>query len=178
MASKWVENVLLQDLFNKYQNRDKQYCEIIISSKQADSIATIMTQKTSFNEFTGTSRPIGKECYWNGRHVFLSHRGSYYFLSFGMNDSEKIKLANSHHEKEFQRQIDSAKKLVERFNNATEDKMTQYAERIGKRVSDLTAELDSAKCALSEGDNDAEDIEYYNEKIHECSMLLAILTNM
>ena len=90
----WVENVLLPDLFTKYQARDKRYPSIIISQKQAACIESIgMEQKTIGGGILGGRIGFYKEGRWEGRTVQISVRGQYHFISFGLNAEEREEAA-------------------------------------------------------------------------------------
>ena len=114
----WVENVLLPDLFTKYQARDKRYPSIIISQKQAACIESIgMEQKTIGGGILGGRIGFYKEGRWEGRTVQISVRGQYHFISFGLNVEEREEAAKEAAKTDFQRECEMAERVTARKNN-------------------------------------------------------------
>lgn len=118
-TNNWVENVLLPDLFTKYQARDKRYPSIIISQKQADYIESIgMEQKTIGGGLLGGRIGFYKEGHWQGRTIQISARGQYHFISFGMTQEEHEEAAKEAEKSDFQREKEMAERVTARKNNS------------------------------------------------------------
>ena len=117
-TNNWVENVLLPDLFTKYQARDKRYPSIIISQKQAACIESIgMEQKTIGGGLLGGRIGFYKEGRWQGRTIQISARGQYHFISFGLTAEEREDAAKEAAKSEFERECEMAERVTTRKNN-------------------------------------------------------------
>lgn len=117
-SNNWVENVLLPDLFVKYQARDKHYPSIIISDKQAACVESIgMVQKSIGGGLLGGRTVFYKVGHWQGREIQLSARGRYHFLVFGMTEEEREDDAKEAEKSDFQREKEMAERVTERKNN-------------------------------------------------------------
>lgn len=79
--NKFVSETLLPSLFENWNGRDKQYPSIIVSDRVAGILSGVMVQNSVMGRFK--SVVTGKECEWNGRHVYLYKSGRWYFVSFG-----------------------------------------------------------------------------------------------
>ena len=141
-TNNWVENVLLPDLFTKYQARDKRYSSIIISEKQAACIG--MEQKTIGGGLLGGRIGFYKEGRWQGRTIQISARGQYHFISFGLTAEERKEAAKEAEKSDFQRECEMAERVTTRKNNggsarAWETMFTKYqskCESILQEVAD------------------------------------------
>lgn len=128
----WIENVLLPDLFVKYQARDKHYSSIIISEKQAACVESIgMEQKTIGGGLLGGHTGFYKEGRWEGRTIQISARGQYHFISFGLTAEEQEEAAKEAAKTDFQRECEMAERVTARKNNggsarAWENMFTKY----------------------------------------------------
>ena len=142
-ANNWVENVLLPDLFAKYQARDKHYPTIIVSDKQAICVESIgMTQKSIGGGLLGGHTVFYKVGYWEGREIQLSARGQYHFLSFGMTTEEQEEAAKEAEKSEFQREKEMAERVTARKNNggsvkAWEAMIKKYRANIENCIVDI-----------------------------------------
>ena len=144
-TNNWVENVLLPDLFTKYQARDKRYSSIIISQKQASCIESIgMEQKTIGGGLFGGRIGFYKEGRWQGRTIQISARGQYHFISFGLTAEEQEEAAKEAAKSEFERECAMAERVTARKNNggsvrAWETMFTKYqvkCESIAEEIAD------------------------------------------
>ncbi len=105
--NKWTRETLMPSLFERFQNRDKKYCEIVIS----DRIFSILTAQMKADHI----------CYkaeWNGRGVVVTTRGSYHFINFGITAEEQNVISNSAEENALRKDIESAKNTMKRGNQA------------------------------------------------------------
>lgn len=143
-ANNWVENVLLPDLFAKYQARDKHYPTIIISDKQAACVESIgMIQKSIGEGLLGGHAVFYKVGCWEGREIQISARGRYHFISFGMTEKEREEAAKEAEKSEFQREKEIAERVTARKNNggpakAWEAMMKKYRAEMESRLADVT----------------------------------------
>lgn len=142
-TNNWVENVLLPDLFVKYQARDKHYPSIIVSDKQAACIGSIgMVQRSIGGGLLGGHTVFYKVGYWGGREIQLSARGRYHFLSFGMTDEEREEAAKDAEKSEFQREKEMAERVTARKNNggstrAWEEMVKKYQADVVNRTAEI-----------------------------------------
>ena len=137
-SNNWVENVLLPDLFAKYQARDKRYQSIIISDKQAACISDITVQKSIGGGLLGGRTVFYRVGHWEFREIQLKARGRYHFLSFGMTTEEQEKDAKEAEKSEFQREKEMAERVTARKNNgenirAWEAMVTKYQADVANR---------------------------------------------
>ena len=142
-ANNWVENVLLPDLFAKYQARDKHYPSIIISDKQAACIDNITVQRSIGGGLLGGRTVFYKVGYWQGREIQLMTRGRYHFLSFGMTKEEGEEAAKEAEKSEFQREKEMAERVTARKNNggsvrAWEVMVKKYRAAVETQMTDIT----------------------------------------
>lgn len=138
-VNNWVENVLLPDLFKKYQVRDKSYTSIIISYKQAFCLDGILHQECT----GGLDRRLSfyKVGRWQGREILLRQKGQYYFLSFGLTAEEQEQLAKEAEKSELQREMELATRAAKKRKNA------RAWEALVKKYS---TELDNLKAGIAD----------------------------
>jgi len=138
----WVENVLIPDLFKKYQVRDKNYTSIIITYKQAFCLDSILHQEcTGGLDGRLSFYKVGR---WQGREVLLRQKGQYYFLSFGLTAEEQEQLAKEARKSELQREMELATRAAERKNAG---KNARAWEVLVKKYS---AESDNLKAGIKD----------------------------
>ncbi|MCD7805464.1 MAG: hypothetical protein LUH03_10065 [Oscillospiraceae bacterium] len=149
----WFDDTLLPSLFEKWQNRDKQYSQIILTEAQAQQCSSRMEQKTSFSEFHGKSCVVGMEYSWRGRTVFLQKRGRYTFLSFGLTSEETAEAAQAEEDRQHDRKLERLRKL-----------RAKDSPLLDRYTADAQRRLENAQDWLLDDDNDADDITYYTRQ--------------
>lgn len=141
-VNNWVENVLLPDLFKKYQVRDKSYTSIIISYKQAFCLDDILHQECTGG--LGRRLSFYKVGRWQGREILLRQKGQYYFLSFGLTKEEQELLAKQAEKSELQKEMEFATHATKRKNAG---KNARAWEALVKKYS---TELDNLKAGIKD----------------------------
>lgn len=142
-TNNWVKNVLLPDLFAKYQARDKQYPSVIISGKQAACIESIgMEQKIIGGGLLGGRIGFYKEGRWEGQTIQISARGQYHFISFGLTAEEQEEATQEAAKTDFQREFEMAERVTARKNNggsarAWETMFTKYQSKCESLASEI-----------------------------------------
>lgn len=169
-VNNWVENVLLPDLFKKYQVRDKSYTSIIISYKQALYLGDVLHQEC----IGGLGRRLSfyKAGRWQGREVLLRQKGQYYFLSFGLTAEEQEQLAKEAEKSELQREMELATRAAERKNAG---KNARAWEVLTKKYS---AELDNLKTGIKDYEETEPDYPFLSlmyKKLENVNKILDIL---
>lgn len=169
-VNNWVENVLLPDLFKKYQVRDKSYTSIIISYKQAFCLDGILHQECT----GGLDRRLSfyKVGRWQGREVLLRQKGQYYFLSFGLTAEEQEQLAKEAIKNELQREMELATRAAGRKNAG---KNARAWEVLVKKYS---AELDNLRAGIKDYEKNEPDYPFLPlmyKRLENVNRILGIL---
>lgn len=149
----WFDDTFLPSLFEKWQNRDKKYPQIILTEAQAHQCRSRMETHYSFSSFCGQSFATGMEYEWRGRRVWLQERGRYTFLSFGPTSEETVEAAQAEEVRQHDRKLERLRKL-----------RSKHSPRLGEYAADARRRLENAKDYLLDEDNDTDDIAFYTRQ--------------
>lgn len=137
--NKWMGEVFLPSLFEKYQTRDLHYDSIIISPRQAEMLAVGMrTLRTC------------RVMEWDTREVTLVRRGKYNMLSFGLSAAERKTQAQQAEATRWENELDKARRYAEYIgprSDSRERAMLSF-------VRDLRGEMDGLIFYIEDPDGD------------------------
>ena len=143
-AAAWARAVLLPDLLARYQARDPRYNGIIISDRQAEILAPLMTREERRGGYHG-DRIIycGYVMTWEGRAVYLTKRGPRYLLTFGNTAQEDAEAQRATRTQRQRHDIEAAQRMAAHGN----------AHHIAQQIATYRHELETLTDYVADQDN-------------------------
>lgn len=140
----WARAVLLPDLLARYQARDPRYNGIIISDRQAEILAPLMSREECRGGYHG-DRLIycGYVMTWEGRAVYLTKRGPRYLLTFGPTVQEDAEALRAAEDRRHMQDIKDAQRMAAHGN----------AHHIARQIATYRRELETRADYAADPDN-------------------------
>lgn len=140
----WARAVLLPDLLARYQTRDTRYNGIVISDRQADILAPLMSREERRGGYHG-DRLIycGYGMTWEGRAVYLTKRGPRYLLTFGPTVQEDAEALRAAEDRRHMQDIKDAQRMAAHGN----------AHHIARQIATYRRELETRADYAADPDN-------------------------